>query len=49
MVDGKRNCSSVKCRCKNRVLYNKNDVDIDDNGNKYVHCEKCGKDILLRK
>ncbi len=49
MNDSRRNCVSVKCKCKNRQLFHKDEVEVNENGQRYIICEKCGKKIILKR
>lgn len=44
-----RNCTSVKCKCGFRNLFNKNDVGTNQLGQRVIICDKCSKSIILRK
>lgn len=44
-----RNCTSVKCKCGFRNLFNKNMVEQNEQGQRVIICEKCNREIVLRK
>lgn len=44
-----RNCTSVKCKCGFRNLFNKNMVEQNELGQRVIYCGKCNREIVLRK
>ena len=49
MNDSKRNCDSVRCKCGFRQLFNKNEVETNEMGQRYIVCDKCNKIIILKR
>lgn len=48
-LDSKRNCDSVKCKCGFRQLFHKDEVSTNEKSQRYIVCDKCHKEIILRK
>lgn len=40
---------SIKCKCGYRIFYRPIDVVTDENNERYLFCDECGKKIKLKK
>lgn len=49
MNDNDRNKDSVKCKCGKRCLFNKNEVELNEIGQRVIYCGYCNRQIILKK